>query len=413
MRLALATALAWTSSCTPDLGDVPFACDTGDVCPDGYSCQSTVCVRDGVFLPVSRPMRVVWINSAEMYWFASPNGGASLVVNDGFTPGAHGIYEIVVSPEGLATPPRALIAYGDEFPMSSALVALDDERYGVATLSFPNVGEDVLRLTVRAAPREASGGTTSEVETLYTEEQAYLGGTEPAYIGAVADTGTLDVAFARPSGGGSVMVTHLEQSGSAWSATRTTTKALPPDVLPLSGDCLLWRSAGGGLTLRVGFESFAVLPIDAEGNAAEAWVSFDDVPLYAWGEEVLLLRYGAESQGSYAASYVVSDLDGDETGEEAAGWIQGALEPYTATPYGDGAVFAPLSKDRAFSRLEVGYRSPTEGLLRLASIPRQSRDEIYSARAIVSGDKVYLAWTEFHEALMDLWVAVGDLEASP
>ena len=64
--------------CSPELGAVPFACDQGGACPDGYACQSTVCVRDGERLPIARAERVVWINSGEMHWTKGLHGGAAL-----------------------------------------------------------------------------------------------------------------------------------------------------------------------------------------------------------------------------------------------------------------------------------------------------------------------------------------------
>ena len=133
----------------PELGEVPFSCGGDGTCPEGYSCESTVCVQEGQSLGAARAMRVVWINAAEMYWFPSQAGGATLVVNDGFTTSAHGIYEIMVGADGKVGAPRQLLSYGDEYPSSSSIVALDTGRYGVATLRFPSVDDD--HLTVRLA----------------------------------------------------------------------------------------------------------------------------------------------------------------------------------------------------------------------------------------------------------------------
>lgn len=406
---------ALAASCAPELGETPFACSDG-TCPEGYACQSAVCVKEGSALSASRPMRVVWINAAEMYWFPGKAGGATLVVNDGFTPSAHGIYEIVVGADGKVSAPRKLIGYGDEFPSSSAVVALDADRYAVATLKFPSVEDDRLTLNVFGVQREAPEGTTPAIEALYTEQQDYLGGAEPAYIGMVAEEGTIDVAWTRPTGGGSVAVTHLEQNGSVWQAARTLEKPLPPDVLPLSGDCLLWNAGGGARVLRVGFESFATLAIDADGTAPGEFVPSDDVPLYAWGDESVALRYGDEdaASGGYHVSYVLAKLDGsEELADEDAGYLQGALEPYTAVPYRDGVLIAPLSSDPAFPSLDVAFRSPSTGLTKVASVPRTSTDELYSARAFGQGGKVYVAWTSFHESLMDLWISTADMTEPP
>src|SRR4051794_15631337 len=104
----LLPVFAALAGCSPELGAVPFACDQGGACPTGYACQSTVCVRDGDRLPIARAERVVWINSGEMSWMKGLHGGAVLIVNDGFTPGAHGIYELTVSAAGDVAAPRLL-----------------------------------------------------------------------------------------------------------------------------------------------------------------------------------------------------------------------------------------------------------------------------------------------------------------
>src|SRR5687767_4393822 len=125
---ALVAAACLSMACSPDLPDVPYACGgESAACPDGFTCRATVCVRDGATPPVARPMRVSWINSGEMYWFAGRSGGATLVVNDGFTDGGRGIYELHVEPSGEVLGPKLLLALGQEFPTASAVVALDAE----------------------------------------------------------------------------------------------------------------------------------------------------------------------------------------------------------------------------------------------------------------------------------------------
>lgn len=403
----LGIAIALLAGCSPELAETPFACGAEGLCPDGYECQSTVCVKSGERLPAARPARVAWINSAEMYWFAAKGGGAALVYNDGFTPGAHGLYELVVGADGGVSEPRALLGYGDEFPVSSAIVPLDDGRYGAATLRFPDVEGDALTLRVLGVEREAPADRAPTIDLLYEDHEPYLGGTEPAYIGAVADAGAIDVAWTRPAQGGRVEVVHLEGA----SATRKGERSLPEEILPLSGDCLLWPGNAGARTLRIGFEQFAVAKVDG-ASAVSEFAIFDDVPLFAWGSEILLLRYGDEDgSGGYAVSYARASLDGADLGVDEGFALQGSLEPYTGVPWKNGALIAPIARDPSFATLGVGFAEPGKPLTTIASIPRPGTDELYSARAFVSGDKVYLAWTEFHEALMDLWVAVTDLGA--
>ena len=405
----LLPVFAVLAGCSPELPAVPFACDQGGACPDGYACHSTVCVRDGDRLPIARAERVVWINSGEMYWMKGLHGGAALVVNDGFTPGAHGIYELTVAAAGDVSAPRLLHGYGDEFPISSSVVPLDDGRYGAATLRFPDVEGDDLTLEVLGIEREAPASRAPTVTSLYTETTPYLGGFEPAYVGASSDGKTIDVAWTLPTGGGKVEVLHLVPNGAAWKLGRSGARQLPPEILPLSGDCLLYRTGKERLTLRLGFEQFAVAFIDETSTIGPITV-VPDLPLFAFSSTLLTLRYGAhdDASESSAVGYALTNLVGEKPIEDAGFTLQDGSEPFTAVPFETGALVAPLSRDPAFPRLDVGFRSPTTALGTVASIDRQSTDRLYSARAFATDGKVYVAWTSFHESRMDLWIAVTD-----
>jgi hypothetical protein len=403
---------ALVSGCAPELGDAPFACDVSGACPEGYSCQATVCVRDGAAPAARRPKRVVWINAAEMFWFPSPDGGASLLVNDGFTQGAHGIYELAVGADGKVGEPRTLLPYGDGPPISSATVALPDGRYGVATLRFPDVEGDQLRLELAAIKRQVEPGAPPSIENLYKAETPFLGGIEPAYIGAVLSGSAVDIAWTRPEGGGKVEVLHVERSGSVWQGTPMASAPLPANILPLSGDCALFRDDSGWLTVRVGFEEFALASVPASGGMMTFGAAPADMPLFAWKDSVYSMRYGDfdDASASYSLSFVLSDPAGATIDEDTDFVLQESLTPYAAVPFEGGALVAPLSRNADFAVLEVGLRSPTEPLRIVARVARESTETLYSARAFSDGKKVYLAWTEFHEASMDLWVAVTDLQ---
>ena len=405
----LLPVFALLAGCSPELGAVPFACDQGGACPDGYACESTVCVRDGDRLPLSRAERIVWINSGEMYWMTGLHGGAALVVNDGFTPGAHGIYELTVTAAGSVAAPRLLHGYGDAFPISSSAVALDDGRYGIATLRFPDVDGDDLTLEVLGIEREAPANRAPIVTSLYTETTPYLGGFEPTYVGASSDGKSIDVAWTLPTGGGKVEILHLVPNGAAWKLARGSSQQLPPEILPLSGDCMLYRTGKDRLTLRLGFQSYAIASID-ETSTLGAITPVPDFPLFAFSSTLLTLRYGAHDAAaqSTAVSYALTNLLGQKPIEDAGYTLQDGVEPFTAIAHDAGALIAPISRDPAFPRLDVGFRSQTTALATVASIDRQSTDRLYSARGFVSEGKAYVAWTSFHDARMDLWIAVTD-----
>lgn len=401
-------------SCTPELGDAPFACSADSACPEGYACRSAVCVLEGNTPTTARPKRVTWINSGEMFWLEAPNGGgASLLVNDGFSPGAHGIYEIHAAPDGSLSNPRVLLAYGDQFPMASSVVALSDGRYGAVTLSFPGIDGDKLTLKVLAIERNSPEGSAPALETLYThDEEPFLGGTEPAYVSAVAGSGTLDLAWTRPDAGGRVEVLRLLKEGALWKPGTPLQSALPANILPLSGDCALFPVAKDRLVLRIGYEEFALAPVDMAAGTIGEFNKHTGLPIFAWDGKALVLRFGEanEATASLPVSYALTDLSGTlDEAVELGGVLQDGTDMYTALPYEGGALFAPLSGDPAFPELGIGWRSPTEPLRQVATVKRQSTDRIYSARVLAAQGKAYVAWTEFHESLMDLWVAVVPL----
>ncbi|MDI1429332.1 hypothetical protein [Polyangium sorediatum] len=402
------------AGCTPELGDVPFACGTGGLCPEGYSCQATVCVRDGASPTSRRPKRVAWINPPEMFWLSAPGGGATLLVNDGFTPGARGIYEIHVAPDGNVSEPRAIYTYGGAV-ISSAVVPLPDGRYGVVLVRFPNVDSDETTLELLGIERTSASGSTPAVEKLFSTTTPFLGGVEPPYVGAAIDGTTLNIAWTVPSGGGRVEVLHLERQGSLWNPTWKASASLPPDVPPLSGDCQLFRDDGGVLTVRVGFESYALSTLDP-ATAMDGMVSMTtfapttDEPLFGWKDGVFAMRRGDydPANAAFAVSYVFTPAMGMPT-EDKGFTMPETTTPFVGTPFEGGALVAPVSRDPMLPTVDVAWRSPTEPLRIVASVPRTSTGSIFSSRAYGLGDKAYVAWTEFYESNMDLWIGVSDL----
>ena len=396
---------ALVSSCSPDLGETPFACSDGKNCPSGYACVATVCVEDGQSPKTARPMRVTYINSAEMYWFASPAGGATLVVNDGFSPGARGIYEIHVDASGKVGDATELLPFANEMATSTAIVALDDEHYGVVTMGFPGALEDGISIALHSLPREGAAAAGDTV--LYQEKRAYLGGYEPAYIAGVENDGEVVFAFTDQSAGGSVVITRVSNSGVLVDSFQLD---LPEGILPLSGDCLLWKGPDDRLMLRLGLDAVTVFSIDLEGRKAVAVPSGKGTPLFGYGGSIAWLE--TRDDGS-AADYVVRDLAGAELGRSPSEAFASGLEPYTGTSFQGGALVAPLSSDDAFSTIEVGYLGASGSFANVASVTRPGSDALYSARAFASDGKAYVAWTSFHDSLMDLWVAATPLGAVP
>ncbi|MRG95233.1 hypothetical protein [Polyangium spumosum] len=402
------------AGCTPELGDVPFSCESGGLCPEGYSCQATVCVRDGENPTSRRPKRVAWINPPEMFWLSAEGEGATLIVNDGFTPGAKGIYEIHVAPDGSVSEPRAIYAYGGT-TISSAVVPLPDGRYGVVLVRFPNVDGDETTLELLGIERTSASGTTTAVGKLFSTTTPFLGGVEPAYVGAAIDGTTVNIAWTVPSGGGRVEVLHLERNGSLWNTTWTASASLPPEVPPLSGDCQLFRDDAGLLTVRVGFESYALSTVDPAAamggaNTMTAFASTTDEPLFGWRDGVFSMRRGDcdPAKATCAVSYVFTPSMGTPTVDEGFA-LPDTASPFVGTPFEGGALVAPVSRDPSLPTIDVAWRSATEPMRIVASVPRTSTGSLYTARAFGLGDKVYVAWTEFYESNMDLWIGVSDL----
>jgi hypothetical protein len=388
------------AACEPELSDVPFSCGSEGICPDGYTCQATVCVREGATLEASRPMRISWINAGEMYWFASPGGGATLVVNDGFTEGSRGLYEIAVGADGAVGDPSLLLDFGEEFATSSAVVALDDDHYGVLTLAFPSLSSTFQSIQFWSVPREGRGGSAQ----LVAEPSAppFVGGAEPVYVGAVARKGGVDVSFADPSAGGQVVVGRIEGS------TFTERARLPiGNGLPLSGDSLIW-DLGDSIAIRIGLEESELWRIpDGTSPVPEGPITFEGQPVYAFSDRIFVLSTTEEGE-SIAASLDAYDWTGAMLGQKQSFVLQPDLEPFAGVPSGEVALLAPLADDDAFSSLQVAQLGRDGNVARIATIERPGDDSLYSARALASGGRVYLAWTSFHESLMDLWIGVAD-----
>ncbi len=347
-----------------------------------------------------------------MFWFSAKQGGATLVVNDGFTAGAHGFSEIHVAPTGEASEPRTLFGYGDQFAVASSVVALSDGRLGIVTLSFPNIDQSNITLKVLGVERDAPSGATPAIETLYTDEEPFLGGVEPTYVSAVAGNGFIDLAWTRPTLGGRVEVLRLAREGSLYKTQQTLSIPLPPQILPLSGDCVLFDVGGDKRVVRVGYEAFALAPVDMATGIQSPFVVHNGLPVFAWSDQALVLRRGDadESTDTTPISYVLTDLGATtELATDSGGLLQTTTDPYIGTSYANGALIAPYGTDPSFSSIGVGYRSATESIKSIAQIPRLSTGTIYSPRAFVHENKVYLAWTEFRETFMDLWIGVADL----
>jgi len=401
-----ASGAALLLACEPSLPDTPFACATDGSCPEGFACKSTVCVRDGAAAGVSRPIRVTWINAAEMYWFSSQRGGATLVVNEGFTPGGRGLFEVHVAEDGSVEEPRLILDFGEEFPTASAVVALDDDHYGVITLRFPTVDEDAQELVFYRVERDREPGQPVAVDVLHSDNPPYLGGTEPVYVGAVSNSKGTDICFANPSNGGSVIVRRITGK----EVTRELEILLPGTVLPLSGDCLLW-GVGEDLVVRVGLETQELyrIPESALSSADVIGpIEVPGLPVYAINEGIVSLKVDVGSDG-LAATLGLFDADGEQLNQQEIGAFQATLDPHTGWASPGGVLFAPASPSSAFSDLQV-LALDGGSFSTIASVEREATDELYSARAFSDGTRVYVAWTSFHEDLMDLWVTVQEQE---
>lgn len=391
-------------ACETELSDVPFACDAGGTCPEGFTCEATVCVRDGARPAVSRPMRVSWINSGEMFWFASPRGGADLVVNDGFTEGGRALYQVHVAADGSVEDPVVLIDFGEQFPTSSAVVALDDDRYGVLTLTFPSVESTEQELLFYSVPRDGSG--PAEVIATPVEMPRFVGGAEPAYVSALARGGGVDVSYADPGEGGRVIIGRLELDGAAELVIEPRVVVPLAQVLPLSADTVLW-DLGDALALRVGFETNELWRVpDGVGVEPEGPLLLEDDPVYAFSDRVVTVAVNETEEGASLA-FEIYDWQGSRLEEILAGPTEAGLIPYTGVPSEGGALFAPVFSSEDLGTIDAAVLGAGGTLERVASIARPGSDELYEGRALRVDGQVYFAWTAFHGSLMDLWVGVS------
>ena len=80
--------------------------------------------------------------------------------------------------------------------------------------------------------------------------------------------------------------------------------------------------------------------------------------------------------------------------------------PFVGVPFDGGILVAPASSDPKLPTIDVAWVSPAEPLRIVAGVTRQSSDPVYTARAFARDGKAYIAWVEYHEGSMDLWVSV-------
>ncbi len=385
------------ASCAVELGNEPFSCVENELCPSGYACVSGLCVVEGEVPADVRAMRVTWINSAEMYWFASAKtNGATLVVNDGFTPSLRGLYEIEVDSSGVVSKPKAILDFAEDYPTSSAVVALNESSYGVLSLRFPAVDESAETLRFTQVAREGSDVST---EILLEETVPFVGGTEPPYVSALARKGGADLCFSDASDGGRLSLIHLEGS----SVIRRLVLPLPSSVLPLSGDCFLWEGEDE-LFVRVGLDVPLLYRIADSAMAAEDVdppLTVDGLVVHADPERLLsvVVNEGGE------AEIVQFDWSGTNLGAHGIGWTQETLEPHTAVPSVGALLLGPRSSTDDFDSLDVLDLTDPSSPSKLASVDRRGVDNLYSGRSFRSNGRVYIAWTALREDLMDLWIA--------
>jgi hypothetical protein len=332
-----------------------------------------------------------------MYWFPSSTGnGATLVVNDGFTPGARGLYEIRVEEDGRVSTPTLLLDFGEEAPTASSVIALDDATYGVLTMEFPGVESSKQLLRFTHVARE---GSNVEAREIYDELVTFVGGVEPPYVAAQLRDGLVDICFSYAVECGLFKLVRLDGE----DAVRQLVLPLPDSVLPLSGDCKLWPG-DGELFARIGLDAPEVyrIPDSAleEIDVTRLSPPPDGFTVFADAERVLSVR----SDGDVATLVSTPWSDGERT-ETDLGGTSDTWEPHTVVEADGELLLGPIGTDASFSELRVD-RIEGGAATEITAISRVGSDDVYSGRAFRRGEKVYVAWTALREDLMDLWISV-------
>jgi hypothetical protein len=356
-------------------------------------------VAEGAKLEASRALRVAYVNLSGLTWFPGPERGATLLVHDGFTPGAQAVYAIEVDEAGRMANPVVLVRFGDT-TVSSAFAELDDDRYAMATLEFPDAEGDALQVNVRALPRARSGAATN---TLYSEEAPFLGGYEPSFVSLVRRDDALWLAFADASEGGSVELRELSLAG---ELLRATSLPLPPGIAPLSADCVLFVGAEGELLLRVGLRAKELVALDVEADpiAGDLVPSLEGDLLFGDADSLVRLESNGDAEDR---RLVVRDREGVQRSGSQHVAPEG-VDPYVGVASSRGALVAPLDVDArgAFSVIAAAADGSTS---EVARIEPPGDDDVYTARAIEHAGRVFVAWASFHGQLVDVWLTAEEL----
>jgi len=96
---------------------------------------------------------------------------------------------------------------------------------------------------------------------------------------------------------------------------------LPPEILPLSGDCALWKTGPDSVLVRVGFERFGVASFDLKEGSLKPSTPFkllDDIPIYGWADKLLLLGRLADLDGDQAVRDRLCALGTERMADEPA-----------------------------------------------------------------------------------------------
>jgi hypothetical protein len=98
----------------------------------------------------------------------------------------------------------------------------------------------------------------------------------------------------------------------------------------------------------------------------------------------------------------VRDRAGGVRGAPSAVTVPLGVDPFVAVPSASGALVAPLDLDDrgAFSVFEARSDGTTRPVAR---VEPPGDDDLYTARALAHGGRIFVAWASFHGQLVDVW----------
>ncbi|MFO0553579.1 MAG: hypothetical protein U0271_34675 [Polyangiaceae bacterium] len=437
----VALGFTFLAACSVDLGDIPATCSDGE-CPEGYDCIRGTCAKPGTPIPTTivelgylragDMMVVPQTDSALVLWETYPYDtvGQSIRAKRLYADGSTGD-ELVLddtwqADPGAVEPFFSAIALSDTevlFAISSSPVEVDDPRPRIRAFraEIPGPGQSGVVSSAPTWPDEVrmhtiGYGNVSQPRFV----QGEAAGLELGYFEGIASAGTTS---------GRLAVFELDPATGELLSTPPACPVGDTDCCPAT-NCMssvrmgaiaagvasaLPTDAGVVWTIDETRPS-CIVTIEQPASFTEAQLDTLAIPLAVDGSSLLFLTPSARTgeglpNDPVTGPATLSRLDLDTKDATEVGGLPTTRDtprPVVVSRPSDVLVVTP-GETVDSPTLEVFSIDRASGeSTSIASIPRLSTIEISTVGAVLSGDRLFVAWTEISDDKAVIRAAVID-----